>query len=129
MRTLIALAVLTAACATPGQKLDCRQPEAIREFKTRVLTEVNPTAGVDEKWAECLCGPLAKRAGPGSGRGEAPSGEPQKGFPGFPAWNKRDPQGSLERQKQFFVDRLGVDGEQAEILVECVWDTRPGALR
>ena len=119
MIALLLAAALSAACSPSKRKpsgVDCRSPESIRSFKSAVARDANPTAGVEDKWARCLCGEAADPVV----RAREP--DETRGYPAFPAFNSNDAKGSVEREARFFQQHLPVDRPQALLLVNCVWN-------
>jgi hypothetical protein len=123
------LVLLLSGCAGAGARapkaLSCASAQAIRDFKDAVRS-INPTAGIDEKWAGCLCAARADAAGVNDPR---PTLGLDLGLPAFPAYDKGHPKRSLRRERDFFLKNLPVDKEQAAALVSCVWDRDMGPIR
>lgn len=131
MRTaLILAAAFLAGCSTHGRRatkpLDCGDFASIRDFKREVRWKVNPTQGVNEKWAVCLCGEeRSKMAGMWPERkGE----ELPAVYPAFPALDPQDKAPGLKKERDFFLKHLPVTKAQAAELVDCTWGQKMGSI-
>lgn len=134
MKRLLLLLTLTAGCATapvPSEfgdtepqrarpvvkrRLDCRDERSIRDFKDFTLAEVQPDPDEVERWALCLCGDAARRAGVNGIRPQ-----PTSGVSGFPSYDLSRPDQSLAMIRDWFKAHLPVSGAQAGKLTDCLY--------
>lgn len=99
--------------------LNCADPQSIRDFKDVVLGDLGWGSsgngkGEPDKWARCLCGGAADKAG--FNRPAPP--EPNSAI-AMPACGHEDPQGTLRKHIQWFKTYLPISVEQANTLARC----------
>jgi len=97
-------------------RLNCKDPRSIRDFKDYVLADVNPDADEVERWALCLCGDASRNAGVNGIRPR-----PTEAIPVFPAYDVGSPDQSLSRIRDWLKGSLPITEAQAAKLADCLY--------
>lgn len=121
------IVILPSALAR--KKLDCDDPQSIRDLKDHIAAKLGSGRKAEEAWTRTLCGEEADDAGRNPGRKNA---APR--VPGFPRFDTGDQNGSRARAKKWYMVYLGVSSRQADDLVQygshgVVWPVRASAPR
>ena len=98
------------------RSLECKDPHSIRDFKDYVLADLNPDPHGVERWAVCLCGDAARRAGVNAHR--PPPAEAALAAPSYDVHSRDE---SLAHIRDWFKGNLPITEAQAARLTDCVY--------